>query len=232
MLQLANTRFGSTFNRLVATGYTIWTEGVPLSYIMEGGMAKVRPCQGTTGEIFAGVSLSRNSQNRRLTEILTVAVPMTAPYQVSIPHEPIPGEIAVYGMDIITSGTPADGQVLQVGKTLTFNAAQAGKVVTVGVAFVPSILESVAASGNDPVGGLPSTSVGTIGVIKEGDVYTDQFDVTADWTGNGVDPVPVYLGSNGLFTTKPGGTLLTSVVVLQVPTAGNAFLGLSVRSAN
>jgi hypothetical protein len=44
--------------------------------------------------------------------------------------------------------------------------------------------------------------------------------------------VPVYLGANGLFTTKTGGALLSAVTVLQVPSSGNAFLGLSVRSAS
>lgn len=231
MLQLANTRFGSTFNRAVATGATIWTEGVPLSYVMEQGQAKVRPSTGAAGEVFAGVSLSRNSQSRRLTEILNVVVPASAPYTVSLPHEAIAGEIAARGLNVVNAA-PAAGEVQVAGKTLTFNAAEAGKVVEVALAYVPSILESVAASGNDPVGGLASSAVGVIGVIKEGDVFTDQFDVTADWIGNGVDPVPVYLGADGKFTTKTGGTLLTSVTVLQVPTAGNAFLGLSIRSAS
>ena len=231
MLQLANTRFGSTFNRAVATGATIWTEGVPLSYVMEQGQAKVRPSTGAAGEVFAGVSLSRNSQSRRLTEILNVVVPASAPYTVSLPHEPISGELAVRGLDVVAAA-PAAGEVQSAGQTLTFNAAEAGKVVEVALAYVPSILESVAASGNDPVGGLASSAVGVIGVIKEGDVFTDQFDVTADWIGNGVDPVPVYLGADGRFTTKTGGSLLGSVTILQVPTAGSAFLGLSIRSAS
>jgi hypothetical protein len=231
MLQLANTRFGSTFNRAVATGVTIYTEGTALGYVMEGGQAKVRPATGAAGEVFAGVSLSRNSQSHRLTEILKVVVPSTAPYSVTLPHTPITGEIAVRGLTIV-SAAPKAGEVQLVGNVLTFNAAQAGSVFEVGQAFIPSINEAIAASGNDPVGGLSSSSVGFIGVIKEGDVFTDQYDVTADWIGNGVDPVPVYLGANGLFTTKTGGTQLGSVTVLQVPTAGNAFLGLSIRSAS
>lgn len=231
MLQLANTRFGSTFNRAVATGATIWTEGVALSYVMEQGQAKVRPSTGAAGEVFAGVSLSRNSQSRRLTEILNVVVPASAPYTVSLPHEPISGELAARGLNVVAAA-PSAGEVQVAGKTLTFNAAEAGKVVEVALAYVPSVLESVAASGNDPVGGLASSAVGVIGVIKEGDVFTDQFDVTADWIGNGVDPVPVYLGADGRFTTKTGGSLLGSVTILQVPTAGSAFLGLSIRSAS
>lgn len=230
MLQLANTRFGSTFNRPVATGATIWTEGTALSYVMENGQAKVRPSLGVAGEVFAGVSMSRNSQSRRLTEILTIPVPVSAPYVVNLPHQPNDGELAVRGFTLITTA-PAAGEVLANGRVLTFNAADAGKTVEVALAFTPTVLESVMASGNDPVGGLPSAAVGVVGVIKEGDIFTDQFDVTADWIGNGVDPVPVYLGENGLFTTKTGGSLLGSVTILQVPVSGSAFLGLSIRSA-
>lgn len=231
MLQLANTRFGSTFNRAVATGETIWTEGVALSYVMEQGQAKVRASKGTAGEVFAGFSLSRNSESRRLTEILSVKVPPTAPYTVELTHTPITGQIAIRGLTLAAGATPAAGEFKLSGKTLTFNAAQANAVFEVSLAFVPSIYEAVAALGNDPVGGLASSSVGTIGVIKEGDVFTDQFDVTADWVGNGVDPVSLYLGADGRVTTKVGGTLLTSVTVIQVPNSGNAFLGMSVRSA-
>lgn len=231
MLQLANTRFGSTFNRPVLTGVTIWTEGTPLVYTMEQGTAKVKPCAGTAGEIFAGFSLSRNSQSHRLTEMLDVMVPPTAPYTVTLPHAPIAGELYVKGL-VLFAGVPPAGDCAISGNVLTFNAAQAGQSFTVSLAFIPSVLESVAASGNDPVGGLASSAVGVVGVIKEGDVYTDQFDVSVDWNGNGTDPVPVYLGANGKLTTKTGGTLLTSVVLLQVPSSGSAFLGLSVRSAN
>lgn len=230
MLQLANTRFGSTFNRAVATGVTIWTEGTALAYVMENGQAKVRPSQGTPGEVFAGVSLSRNSQSRRLTEILSFSIPVSSPYVINLPHEPNAGELAVRGFDLSVTA-PAAGEVQAQGKVLTFNAADAGKVIEVSLAFTPSILESVMAAGNDPIGGLPSAAVGAVGVIKEGDIFTDQYDVTADWVGNGVDPVPVYLGADGRFTTKTGGSLLSSVTILQTPASGSAFLGLSVRSA-
>lgn len=234
MLQLANTRFGHSFHREVATGYTIHTEGVALAYIMESGKAKVRPSTGAANERFAGLSLSRNAQSRRLTEVLNIQVPATSPYTVTLPHEPNPGELRVGALTLADpdAGGLVDGTYEISGKTLTFNAAQAGAIIEVGLAFTPSILESIVAAGNDPVGGLPSVGLGVVGVIIAGDAYTDQYDVTADWTGNGVDPVAVYLGANGLFTTKDTGTLLESVTVLQTPSAGAAFLGLSIRSAS
>lgn len=231
MLQLLNTRFGHTFHREVALGHVITTEGVALGYVMENGKAKVRPSTGEAGERFAGFSLSRNSQAHRLTKVVNAQVPALAPYKITLSHTPNENELRVSGFELTTDPVEA-GKVTLVGKELEFAAADAGKMVEICFAFTPTVLEAVQVAGNDPVGGLPSTGLGTIGVVIEGDVYTDQFDVTADWNGNGRDPVNVYLGAGGLLTTKTGGTLLGNVVVIAVPTAGAAFLGLSVRSAN
>lgn len=232
MLQLSNTRFGSTFHRDVATGVTIHTEGVALVAVMEQGKMKVRPSTGVANEVFVGFSLSRNSQSLRLTEELEVKVPATAPYTVTLPHAPVDGQIAVAGLTPTAdpADAPAAGEFANVDKVVTFNAAKAGQVVRVSLAFTPTFQESIAASGNDPIGGLPSTALGVIGVIKEGDVYTDQYDVTAEWKADGA-PQDVFLGANGLVTTKSGGTKLGSVTILNVPSVGSGFLGLSVRSA-
>lgn len=233
MLQLANTRFGSTFHREVLTGVTIHTEGVALVYVMEQGKTKVRPSTGAKGEVFAGFSLSRNSQSARLTEELEIKVPATAPYSVTLPHAPVAGQFRAAGFTVAAdadAAAPAAAEVGVVGKQLNFNAAAAGKIVRVSLAYEPTYLESVAAAGNDPVGGLPSSALGVIGVIKEGDVFTDQYDVTAEWKADGT-PQEVYLSAGGLVTTKTDGTHIGSVNVLQVPSVGSGFLGLTVRSA-
>lgn len=232
MLQLANTRFGSTFHREVATGVTITTEGVALVYVMEGGKSKVRPSTGAAGEVFAGFSLSRNSQSTRLTEELEVKVPATAPFVVNLPHAPVDGQIRVGTLAPVAEAgdAPAAGEFSLTGKALTLNAALAGQVLRVSLAFAPTFQEAMAATGNDPVGGLPSTALGVIGVIKEGDVFTDQYDVTAEWKADGA-PQDVYLGANGLLTTKTGGTKVGAVTILNVPSVGAGFLGVSVRSA-
>lgn len=232
MLQLANTRFGSTFHREVATGLTIKTEGVALVYVMENGKAKVRPSTGVAGEIFAGFSLSRNSQSSRLTEELEVKAPATAPFVVTLPHAPVDREIRVSTLTITADAgdAPAANEFDIVENKLTFNAAQAGQVFRVSLAFAPSYQESISAIGNDPMGGLPSTAMGVIGVIKEGDIFTDQYDVTAEWKADGAMQ-DVYTGANGLVTTKTTGTKLGTVQITQVPSVGAGFLGLTVRSA-
>ena len=232
MMQLANTRFGSTFHRDVATGVTIKTEGVALVYVMEQGKAKVRPSTGVEGESFAGFSYSRNSQAQRMTEELEIRVPAAAPYQVTLPHAPIDGQIRVGELAPVADvgDAPTAAQFALVEKVLTFNAANAGKIFRVSLAYEPTYLESIQAAGNDPVGGLPSSALGVIGVIKEGDVFTDQYDVTAEWKSEGA-PQDVYLGANGLLTTKVGGTKLASVKVIAVPSVGNGYLGVTVRAS-
>lgn len=227
MLQLANTRFGHSFHRDVATGNVVDVEGSALAYVMEGGKAKVRKSTGAAGERFAGFSLSRNTQQSRLTEIVTVRVPATAPYTVELKHEPIANQIRVAGLTIAAEA--AEGKVKQAGKVLTFDASAAGQSFEVALAFVPTVLEANARLGQAPVGGLAAVAMNVVGVIDEGDVFTDQYDVTADWVGDGVNPPNIYLGADGLLTTKSGGTKLNSVTLIQVPSAGSPFVGVTVR---
>lgn len=233
MLQLSNTRYGSTFHRAVAAGVTILTEGVPLVQLMENGSAVVRPCTGAAGEIFAGFSYSRNAQSTRMTMEAEFKVPATAPYVINLPKAPIAGQFKIGDLTAVTDegDAPTAAQYALVDKAVTVNAALAGQTLRVSLAFEPTYLESIAQSGNSPVGGLPSTAMSVIGVIKEGDVFTDQYDVTSVWNANGT-PSPVFLGANGLITSKAGGVELKSVQVIATPSVGNGFIGLSVRSAS
>ena len=70
-----------------------------------------------------------------------------------------------------------------------------------------------------------STALGQTGVITAGEVLTSEFDVAADWTPKATGQLDVYLGANGLFTTKTDGTKVNAVVT-RLPVAGSPYLGL------
>lgn len=229
MLKLDSTRIGASFHRDVATGVTIDQEGTLLVYDREGDKSVVKPATGGVGEVVAGVALSRNNSLTRMTDVYVDTVPASGDLEITLPNEPLAGQLRVVGSATgeIDAGNPATttGQYSISGSTLTFHADQAEEEMTVTYAFTPSVIQARQLTGDAPVGGLPSTSLGVIGVIDRGDVTTDQFDVTADWSSG----LPVYTAANGLFTSTAGTTQVFGAVVLRAPSAGNPFVTISLR---
>ena len=73
MLQLRETRIIRSLPERVAPGVVIPEEGIPLSYVKVDGETCVQPCTGAGVEIFAGVSLSRNSPPAALPMVVEFA---------------------------------------------------------------------------------------------------------------------------------------------------------------
>lgn len=232
MLRTNKTRIGSdTFHLEVAPGFVIDQEGVPLVAHVVGGKTYAKPCQGTGTEKFLGFSLSRSNAVDRAVTNKTVTVPAAAPYTVDLGVAIIATQFAagVGGTALAEVATaPAAGEVKIDGTRLVFNAAQAGATVNVHAAYVPSYAQAVALQGSAPAGGLPSVAAGVIGIIRTGSVYTDRYDVNADWTNGGSsDPVAIKTGANGLLTIGGAGADISAAVTfLEAPSVGNGFLGV------
>jgi len=235
MLKQQNTRIMKSLHREVATGFDVKQEGVALVYTMESGKAKVRPSAGTPGERFAGVSLSQTQVPDQLARVdvlfanggLTLALPK---------KNLVSGQVHVVAagvsLDLVASG-PAAGEfaIDYADGVITLNAANAGTAgapinVEVFYRYIPTIQEATLIQGSGPIGGYSGAQyTGVVGLITEGDVFTDMFDASDDWAAGG----QVYLGSNGLFTLKNAGVPLHGCNILEAPTSGtnNAFLGLN-----
>jgi len=221
MLKLQKTRILKSLHRAVATGYDVAQEGVALVYVNEAGAGKVRPSAGIAGEKFAGVSLSQVQVPGQLTAVETIQLFGKTTVKLSRTNL-VAGQIAIKGF---TLGTTADAKVfaanLSTGE-LTFATADAGTAAapveyTVYYKYIPTLQEAINAQGNAPAGGYTAASTyGVTGIITEGDVATDQFDVTDDWTRT---EGPVYLGANGIFTLKAGGTELKGCNIVEAPSA-------------
>lgn len=231
MLKLQKTRIIKSFHRNVATGYDVNQEGVPLVYVNEAGEGKVRPSLGAPGEKFAGVSVSQVQIPGQLTAIETftgagsLTIKLTKAMLVA-------GQVAVVvnGVYLEVAGAAAPGKFAvdtDLG-TIALDAANAGTAlapveIKVIYKFLPTLMEAMNAQGQAPAGGVTAASYYSVsGVIVEGDIATDQFDVTDDWTQtNG----PVFLG-NGIFTLKSGGTELKGANIIEAPAAaptGSSF---------
>lgn len=232
MIKLQKTRIIKSFSRNVATGYDVAQEGVALVYINEAGEAKVRPSSGAAGEKFAGCSLSQVQIPGQLTAI-EVSKGVGSLTLKLAKSNLVAGQVAIVvdGTYLTLAAAAAAGKFSCNYATgvVTLDAANAGSAldaveIKAIYKYLPTVAEAINAQGAAPAGGITAASFYSVtGVIVEGDVSTDQFDVTDNWTAtNG----PIFLGPNGTFTLKSGGTELKGANIIEAPTAaptGSSF---------
>jgi hypothetical protein len=211
----------------VATGQAVAAEGQAIVAVNgTDGSFGGKPSAGTAGEQFLGVAVSQQITitSKAAVEDFTVPVGLT----VTLNQTPSAGTISVYnnttGAVIPSSGAAGTFWTLS-GSTITLPSGNAGASVTVYYKYAVSAAMSRYLQGDTFPGGAAGAVVNQIGLIKNGIVYTDQFDSTVNW--NVANPV-VTLGANGQFTIGGSGTVINCSVV-HAPSSGSAFLGLDLN---
>lgn len=229
MLQLRETRIVRSKHANVVSGEIIGEEGMALVYIKEDGETKVQKSRGVAGEIFAGVSQSRNSAPATLPYVQEHAVP--AGLSIELVRTPIAGQllVKVAGVQVtVVNGAPASAAEVQLaGRNLVFFAGQAGQPAYAQFLYTPTVIEARSVIGDAPIGGLSSTAQSVIGRLLDAEFATNQFDASEDWS----DAMFVKTGPNGTFAVGTTADHIPNVIVKKSPSAGNPFLALSVNVA-
>lgn len=224
MLNMKYTRIFLSEHREVLSGSIIREDGVALVFTKEGDATKVCPSTGVANEIFAGVSLTRNIPPVFMPRVETFVIPSTL--TGSLDRVPMSGQLLVKvngTVKTVVAGAPANaGEVQLSGSTLVFAAGEASKTVAVQYIYEPTVMEARTYVGDAPVGGLGSTAMGIIGMITRGDICTNYYDPTVDWSS----ALTVKLGLDGKFTTTGVGAVVPGAVVLNAPGSSNPMLVL------
>lgn len=226
MLNMKFTRIFNTETRSVVPSAAIHEEGIALVEAIDAGETKVMPSTGAAGEIFAGVSLSRNVPPTMMPNVEEGLVP--ASLSVKLARIPMAGQLLVKAAgDVLTivSAAPAAGEVQVAGDILVFNAAQANAALSAQYMYEPTVTEARTLVGDAPIGGLSSSAQHVIGVVVKGEFATNMFDASVDWS----DVMQVKLGPNGIFTTTGPGAVLHNVVVRNRPSSANSMLVLAIN---
>lgn len=224
MMQLRNTRLYKSLFENLASGSAISEEGVALTYVKEAGETKVEI--GVAGGLFAGLAMARNMppQSLPLVESGVISVSGTG----KLTRAPIAGQLLVKIDGVVATvvaGAPAAGEVNVADDAYTFNAGDAGKTATFQYMYVPSVVEARAVVGDAPYGGLAANALGTIACIKQGEVATNFFDASADWS----TALYAKVVAGGKFAPATAATGIPGVVVKNSPSASNPFLVLEVN---
>lgn len=230
MLDVSNTRPGTSTELPVYSLAGAVEEGVALIHIPEGGLGKVQPSTGGANtNIFAGVALGYYTLPTQGVRVEEITVPSGAPYTVTLkaaPLAPSTGMLVKHNATVYTYDAAADatGEYAVADKVITFNSADANKKVVVTYRYTLSLQEALALTGDGVPGAVaPAAVTQTIGVIQKGVVYTDKFDTNDDWAA--ADIADIKAGANGFFQRGGTGAAVRGYVV-HVPSADKPFLGL------
>jgi hypothetical protein len=232
MLKLNATKARELFERPVVTGSTIGAEGMALIRSLVSGEEHVKPSTGVGGEVFVGFSFSHNLVPSTLSRVESVDVPASpGPYTVTLERNNLVAANIMIVRDsdsvVLTEGdaTNADEySVVDVTGIITFNSADAEETMTVTYRYSPTTVEAKFEYPDADVNiNAALEFINSVGVIGEGEVYTDQFDAAVDWDSASA----IKLGTSGIVTTSGSGETITDARVIHVPDVDNPFLGIS-----
>lgn len=227
MLQFQQSRFTKMVPERLATGVTLHEEGQALVAGKENGELVVSPSAGTVGELFAGVSIMRNAPP---AVVNVVEDDIASVDGFAMTRTAIAGQLLVKVAGVaatVVTGTPAAAGEVQInGTAVTYHAADYGKTVVFQYAYSPTVEEARTILGDAPYGGFSANMIGSVTVVKQGQVATSFFDAAADWTG----ALQVELGANGKFIPAAGNPI-PGVMVKNSPNVGAPFLVLELNIA-
>jgi len=232
------TRHFDTHEYPVLSSVTSLVEGSGLVQVTESSIGKVSNGTGADAEKFVGVAFSMMDTPATLKAVEeNLVVPTTSPYTITLQRTPVGGatSVRVINQTGSTINIPtqagaagAQNQVQLSGANLVFNATDAATPTTVNVyySYTPTVGDIQQWVGDGIPGTTPVAFLQTVGVIRRGEVHTDQFDASADWTAQNIANIKV--GTSGVFQRGGTGASVTGYV-LKAPTADVPFLGLFIQ---
>ena len=213
-------------------GQEIHEEGLAMVFGRDaGGTTYVQPSTGTGIEMFAGVSMMRNTVPSMLAYVGNYIVPTNN--TVQLPRTPIAGQFyaSIDGVPLnLTAGAPTapdQAQLIPGDQLLLYGVANA--TVYVQFKYNATVAEAQAFQGQPNIPGAVATNVlGELAVITKARIATSCFDAGADWSQAGVF---VKFAANGLFTVGDAQNHLSNAVLLAGPSAGNGYIQLNLNNS-
>lgn len=224
MLDFSKTRIELSVERPVAQGQVVQAEGVLLQGDLSTGVYGVKPTAADAKDGLAGISVNSVTWQPTVPHIEEFVVDATL--KVTLGFTPI-GRPQAFKVDpdtgLLSAATIAMAATGTVG---TLSGVAEKDVVRVVYQYSPTMLQIMALQGNILPGGPAGHYLGQVGVITRGDVFTDQWDVSADWsTAKGVKA-----GANGLFVPVAAvADGIQGITIIELPSVGSPFLGLNVN---
>jgi hypothetical protein len=238
MLDRSKSRFDRTLagQPLLSTiGLSNLADGIGMIMAIENGGGVLRPGNGNANTLYAGflncierVLPSVAAKVETVTATTTSATLSRAPNSTT--------DIRVYNLTsgaalTYTAGAGASGQFDVSGTTITLNAAQSGAKLLVTYKYNLTALELTMLYGHGFVGQSAIEALRAVDVVLSGEIYTDCFDASVDWSAIDTDASGEVLKirANGLVSVNGNGAVIPNSYIIQVPNADSPFLGIRIN---
>lgn len=239
---LKRTHFSLQLERKVTTGSVVTEEGVLLMAVLDAatGQETVQLSAGASTDVIAGFAVRDNADNATTSVVETGTIPASGTLQIQLSHTNLvastPGDGSTAQLRVVASTTglltkvdgasPSAGEVgcEPVTGLLTFNAAQAGQTVVLTYRYNLTVAQARQVFYQRNINNQAGALFGQVSVgMGHGEIYTDQFDATADWSALGVS---IRAGANGQLKASGSGPVLDARVI-SIPNVNNALLGIA-----
>lgn len=234
MLDLPRCTLIETYMADTVANIGVLEEGTALVHVLEGGISRVQPSTGGANEIFMGMSLGRPTLPVIVPYLETVKVPASGAPEVTLARSLNGSEIRATRVEgntrtTLTAGNPGTtANTYSVsGNKLTFNAADAGKTFDLAYRYAITYQEAIFRYNFDGYGYDNRTSIGAIGVVSTGILYTDNYDILSDWAGF-TGSTPIKLAPNGRLSLSGNGVAIDGIVMELPSNESGGFLGVRI----
>jgi len=235
---LKRSHFSLVLEKSVLAGAVITEEGVLLQSTLDAatGTEVVSMATNTASLQIAGFAIRDNADNATAAEVEALGVVPAGLVMQLANNNIVSGattgvttniQVMADGISLTraNAGAPAAGSVGidPVAGVLTFNVAELADDIVVTYTYNLTVAEARLKFFQRNINNEASTLFGSVGVGQgHGEVYTDQFDATVDWSTAGQ---AIHSGDAGTLTGS-GGTAIDARVV-SVPNVNNPLLGVS-----
>lgn len=241
MLNLQKTYTDDSKDYGLAANASVTQEGVALVSILEGGIEKVKPSEGTSNEILVGFSFGNNFVTDTLVESVSASLPAVSakttvqllPYVVSNANPTAGTSVFISGSASTFAPVANAGAVSVAGNwfvdptsgLLTIMGA-ASEDVVINYRRELTVNEQTILFGSPRVNAPANATLNQVTAKRgNGNIFTDQYDTSNDWS----TATLAYTGADGkLTTTATGGNAMR---IISRPSAADKFIGVSINLA-
>lgn len=234
MFNLANFRHLQTVTRSVTPGASITAEGQILKSVLTQGQETLQPATGAAGEVLVGFAIQRNLRPSTKVVVETLAVNVANGGTVTLSHSNLVSStlrVQAKGEDVAAGTTGSTYSVNLTSGVVTFNAATTASV-TFTYVYNLTATEADILFKNAPIGSNASSVWGTAtAAVGFGEITTDQFDTTKDYTTVTATTNALTAGAAGIITVGGNGTVIPGGRVIKTPTSDDPLLTIGFNFA-
>lgn len=214
-IDIKRTFYGWTDSQPIAMGKTVTIEGQALVSVLEDNVEKVKPATGVANEKVVGFARFRQLAFGVNAKVEDLVVPAEAPFTAELSKNNI--------VDYKFVGASVAPVLNTTTGVVTFDAADAGKIVTATYRWNMTVSEAKTTMYEAPVNHPDVNLMGMVGVGKgKGRIYTLHYDASKTYDGTTV----LVVGADGIITVGGTGTAIPGGRVVQVPSTTDPYLGV------